>query len=35
MDPPDSKCVVETFASHFGRSDLNAILAMMTEDATW
>jgi len=34
MDPPDSKRVGETFASHFGRSDLNAVLTMMTEDAT-
>lgn len=34
MDPPDGKRVGETFASHFGRSDLNVIVAMMTEDAT-
>lgn len=35
MDRQDGSRVVETFLSHFGRSDLDAILAMMTEDATW
>ena len=35
MSTLHNKCIVETFCSHFQHADIDDVLAMMHDDATW